>query len=322
MEVSRVEVWQLDLRWQCPACGAILRDNPRGETKSCSAGHRYHRWQGVWQLLSPARQTHYDRFIREYGTVRRNEGRGSDDFRYYRHLPFGDLSQRADGEWKLRARSFRHLISHIVAPLETGSRPLKILDLGAGNGWLSSRLADRGHQSVAIDLTVDPLDGLGAFVHYDSAFLPVQAEFDDLPFAPDQFDLAVFNASFHYSIDFERTLGETLRVLQPAARLVILDSPIYSDPESGRQMVREREKDFTARFGFPSDALPSEHFLTWERLQQLEVQLGLRWKILRPFYGWRWMLRPYKAALLGRRQPAQFALLAGRSEGTRSHTPV
>ena len=315
MKVSEVERWQRDLSWRCPACGAALQDDRRGETKSCSSGHRYDRQDGVWNLLSPARQAHYHCFICEYETVRRREGRSSDDFRYYRHLPFRDLNGHFAEEWKVRASSFRHLLRKIVQPLETRSQPLQILDLGAGNGWLSYRLALRGHQLVALDLTVNLFDGLGAFVHYDTAFLPVQAEFDGLPFASDQFDLAVFNASFHYSVNFVTTLRETLRVLKPAAQVVILDSPIYSDLESGRQMVRERERDFTTRFGCPSDALPSEHFLTWERLQELAAQLGLRWRIWRPFYGCKWALRPWKAALLGRRQPARFALLAGRSEG-------
>jgi predicted RNA methylase len=45
-------------------------------------------------------------------------------------------------------------------------RPLRIADLGAGNCWLSYRLALRGHLPIAIDIQGDPLDGLGAGLHY------------------------------------------------------------------------------------------------------------------------------------------------------------
>jgi ubiquinone/menaquinone biosynthesis C-methylase UbiE len=143
-------------------------------------------------------------------------------------------------------------------------------------------------------------------------FTPLQAEFDRLPFTGGQFDLAIFNASFHYSTNYAQTLEETLRVLQPGSPVVILDSPIYRDASSGSQMVQERQALFTRRFGFPSNALPSQNFLTSQCLKDLSDQLGLKWMVLSPFYGLRWALRPVKARILGRREPAQFRILVGR----------
>ena len=70
-------------------------------------------------------------------------------------------------------------------------------------------------------------------------------------------DLAVFNAALHYSTDYAQTLHETLRVLRPRGRLVILDSPMYRDPSSGARMVAERQARFLATYGFASDALRS-----------------------------------------------------------------
>jgi predicted RNA methylase len=46
------------------------------------------------------------------------------------------------------------------------SRPLDLLDLGAGTGWMSYRLALRGHHPVAVDLLNDDRDGLGAARHF------------------------------------------------------------------------------------------------------------------------------------------------------------
>jgi SAM-dependent methyltransferase len=140
---------------------------------------------------------------------------------------------------------------------------------------------------------------------------PVQAEFDRLPFDRGQADLAIFNASLHYSTNYETTLREALRVLREDGWLVILDSPVYRDPASGEQMVREREAYFERAYGFPSNALPSENYLTFERLEQLKAALDLRWAFLKPFYGWRWTLKPWWARLRASREPAQFLVIVG-----------
>src|SRR5438105_237704 len=108
-------------------------------------------------------------FAREYRTVRRAEGWGSDDPAYYRALPYRDLSGRYADIWRIRARSYNTFLERVLEPLERarGGR-LRILDLGAGSGWLAHRLTQRGHRVVAIDLLEDPLDGLGAVRHYAS----------------------------------------------------------------------------------------------------------------------------------------------------------
>ena len=175
-----------------------------------------------------------------------------------------------------------------------------ILDLGAGNGWLSYRLAQRHHTVATVDLLDDQLDGLAAHVHYDAGFTPIQAEFDRLPLAGQQADLVIFNASFHYSTDYVATLREALRVLRLDGATVIMDSPLYHDASSGARMVQEREARFQELYGFAGNALPGENYLTYARLDELATALGLRWRKVTPFYGWRWALRPWKARLLRR----------------------
>jgi SAM-dependent methyltransferase len=160
-----------------------------------------------------------------------------------------------------------------------------------------------------VDLLTNPLDGLGAWVHYDAGFVPVQAEFEHLPFQARQMDFAVFNASLHYSTGYEKTLGEAWRVVRPGGILVIVDTPIYHRAESGEQMVREREAHFKEVAGFASDALASENFLTDERLAALGRTLGVRWHAHTPGYGLEWALRPWKARLRGTREPARFAVV-------------
>jgi SAM-dependent methyltransferase len=249
-------------------------------------------------------------FVREYRTVRRTEGWGSTDAAYYRALPYRDLTGRFSEVWRIRARSYATFLTDVLGPLEQTT--LSILDLGAGNGWLSYRLAQRGHNVIAIDILDDALDGLRAVQHYANGVRAVLAEFDRLPFADSTADLAIFNASLHYSTDYCRTLGETLRVLRPRGTLVILDSPMYSDPTSGMRMVQERETRFMASYGFASNALACEHFLTPARLAEVAGALGIRWQTYLPRVDARTALIRRFNGLRARREPARFPVIVGK----------
>jgi SAM-dependent methyltransferase len=290
----------------CPSCHTLLEDIDFLTKRCPKDGLTFHPVDGVWCMLLPDRADHYSRFIRDYETVRRSEGRGATDARYYQMLPY--ISSR---DWQIRAKSFETFLKYVIVPLEKRANPLSILDLGAGNGWLSNRLAARGHDIAAVDLTVNEFDGLGCYRHYKTTFLPVQAEFDHLPFEEKAINIVLFNASLHYSENYAKTLGESLRVLKSGGKIVVLDSPVYRNPASGSGMVREREEQFTKRFGFPSDNLKSENYLTYARLDDLARELNLSWKLITPFYDIRWTARPLLATLLGRREPAKFHVIVG-----------
>lgn len=241
-------------------------------------------------------------FLEQYGRIRAAEGRGSASESYYRALPFLD-----DPQWKIRATTFRYFTRHILP-----AQPCRVLDLGAGNGWLSNRLAELGHAPVAIDIFRDLRDGLDAAGHYITSFPRLEAEFDNLPLAPAQFDLAVFNASIHYSADYARTLSEVRRCLRPGGRIVILDSPVYKLRAHGEAMRTERQQLFERQYGFRSEALRSIEFLDEPMLTELARELRLVWTIHRPWYGLAWHMRPVIAGLKGRRPPSRFWILEGR----------
>ncbi len=296
----------------CPACLSPLREITPLEMRCPVEGTAYRRTGEIWRMLPRDLEIDFHQFVQDYERVRQAEGRGSLDPAYYRELPFRDLSGKFAADWKIRAQSYRAFLSEVLVPLEKGvTGPLKILDLGAGNGWLSYRLALRGHVVGAVDLSTNPLDGLGAVeAYYEREFIPIQADYNHLPLVGNQLDLVVFNASLHYSTQYETTVCEAWRALRPGGVLAVLDSPLYHRPDSGRQMVREREERFQREFGFPSNALRSENYLTRQRLAELGRELNARWKLYWPFYGWDWELRPLKARLAGRREPAQFALIS------------
>ena len=111
------------------------------------------------------------RFLDDYIQIRHAEGRGSQDADYYLALPYRDVTGRLQDQWTIRGKSYRYLEAARAAARSRSSigRPLRIADLGAGNCWLSYRLALRGHRPIAIDILGDPLDGLAAGRHYQGA---------------------------------------------------------------------------------------------------------------------------------------------------------
>ncbi|HEY4361482.1 MAG TPA: class I SAM-dependent methyltransferase [Bryobacteraceae bacterium] len=252
---------------------------------------------------APARR----QFLEDYARIRSAEGRGSQDDAYYRALPFEDLTGHNAAQWQIRARTFRYFANHILP-----QKPCDILDLGAGNCWLSHRLKERGHASIALDIFADPQDGLRARRHYPHELPAVEAEFDRLPFADARFDLILFNSSIHYSADYACTLSEARRCLRKDGRVVILDSPVYQRREHGETMRAERQQFFERQYGFRSDALGSIEYFDLETLHDLARQLKLTWEIRKPWYGWQWHLRPLRARLKKQRPPSRFWILVGR----------
>jgi SAM-dependent methyltransferase len=297
-------------RLACPRCHTPLPRAADPTSLTCPRdGLTFKQSDGIWRFLLPQRAAHLRQFMQEYEQVRRAEGWGGPDAAYYRALPFVDRNGRYADIWRIRAESYRVLCQRLLPPT---TEPQRILDLGAGNGWLAHRLAQAGHAVAAVDLMTNATDGLGTHPYYDAAYLPLQAEYDYLPLIPNQADLAIFNGSFHYATNYEETLREVLRVLRPQGRIVLMDSPLYRDGHSGQQMVQERQKSFAEQYGFGGNALPHENYLTYDRLTALADALSLHWQLIKPFYGWRWAIRPWLARLRGHREPASFYLIVGR----------
>ena len=181
---------------------------------------------------------------------------------------------------------------------------------------MSYRLALEGYSPVAVDLLVNNQDGLGAAEHYRGImpwlFPRFQAESEHLPFANEQFDAVIFNASFHYATSYDGTLREALRCLRPGGFVIIADTPWYACAESGEAMIAERRAFYLKRYGTASASLPSLEYLTDEQLGALEKTFQLRWTKHTPAYGLRWRLRPLIAKLRRRRTPSRFHIFCAR----------
>ena len=263
---------------------------------------------------SPDFRSPVSRFRDAYGEHRASEGRriGGDELLSLPYLASGPLAR----QWAVRARSFDAFMGRVLVP-EAGrlARPLRVLDLGAGNGWLCYRAALAGNEALALDLRLDAVDGLGAAAGFlrerPGLFRRVAASFEALPVKSGSFDVAVFNAALHYALDLPAVLGEARRVVRPGGRVVILDSPFYARAADGAAMVAEKRRDAARDFGDRAGdllALPFIEFLTPDRLGEASAGLGLAWRRHRVRYPLWYEARAMVAWLGRRRAPSRFDL--------------
>lgn len=258
------------------------------------------------------------RFREAYARHRAAEGRGAGGAHEIIELPYVTSGPHA-AAWRIRARSYERFVAGILDPLaRAAGRSLRVLDLGAGNGWLCRRLRSRGHDAVALDIRDDSVDGLGAAYPVAGdpvlGFHRIVASFEALPLAPATFDIALFNASLHYALHLGNALGEAVRVTRAGGRIVILDSPFYTADEDGAAMVAEKHAGARDRFGDDADALlvlPCIEYLTRPRLERASAGLHIEWRHHRVRYPLRYEARPVIATLLGRRSPSRFDVWEG-----------
>lgn len=260
------------------------------------------------------------RFRTAYAEHRKTEGRGSGGEEELLALPYVRRGPQAK-QWAVRSRTFDAFVSAVLQPCAraVAPRPLHVVDLGAGNAWLSYRVSRAGHRATAIDLRTDSVDGLGAAEgyrpHVERMPARIAGSFEALPLGGGVADMAVFNAALHYAFDLPTALREAARVVAPGGRVLILDSPFYSSAAHGEAMVEEKSRHAEARFGDRADDLlapPFIEYLTPERLEEASAGLGLRWRRHRVRYPFRYELRPLMARLRGRRPPSRFDLWEGR----------
>lgn len=299
-------------RLRCTVCGGDAGE-AAPEDRRCAECGTVLPWRGAWwDFLAPDRATAFVPFLSDYQRIRTAEGRGAEDSAYYRALPDVPPGDPLAHQWHIRARTIAAFERRVLPRLGTG---LRVVDCGAGCGWLSYRLRRLGHSPFSVDINDDARDGLGALVHFAPDWPAARAEFDALPLANGSADLVVFNGTLHYSNDLKSTLTESLRVLRPGGHIVVLDSPLYFRAESGPAMLSERQQAHVAAYGVPFRSCGSVEYLSVPELGRLERELDLNFQWTRVWYGRGWWWNHLRARLRGERERATFAILAARRVG-------
>lgn len=93
-----------------------------------------------------------ERFASEYAAVRRAEGRDAITVDDLRALPWPGPDTPMAWEWLIRSASYEVVLDGVLRarPASDEAMP-RALDLGAGVGWLSHRLAWEGWHALALE---------------------------------------------------------------------------------------------------------------------------------------------------------------------------
>jgi SAM-dependent methyltransferase len=227
----------------CPRCLGPL-SLPRAPSSSSSVAElecadenlRFPIIGGIPQLVSPERANAVRAIAEAYSLVWRKDGWGCALPSYLLNLPDRDTTGRQSGKWRVKARSMDALFELFRTLV-----PRRVLDLGCGVGWLTDRLARRGHEAFAIDILQDEVLGLraaDAYLHAGSVFERVWGELERPPFQAETFDAVVCNASLHYAASLEVALAEVKRILRPRGVFVVMNSPVHNDAQSAQRAER------------------------------------------------------------------------------------
>ena len=119
-----------------------------------------------------------------------------------------------------RTKAWRKVATSIIAP-----KPgMRILDIAAGTGSSSRSLADAGAEVIPLDFSKGMLEA-GRKRHPDLAFTHGDAL--ALTFKDNEFDVTTISFGLRNTTDTLKALRESLRVLRPGGRMVVIE---FSQP--------------------------------------------------------------------------------------------
>lgn len=138
------------------------------------------------------------------------------------------------GYWYVQARSMHQLLTTV--PFLPGQ---SVLDVGSNTCWASNHFAERGLQSIAMDIATPELQGLYTadwFIEDGHVFFErVLGSMDAIPLASSSVDYVYCCQVLHHNdLDsLRRTFTEIFRVLRPGGRLLLVNETLKTlrDPD-------------------------------------------------------------------------------------------
>ncbi|HEY3160270.1 MAG TPA: metalloregulator ArsR/SmtB family transcription factor [Vicinamibacterales bacterium] len=208
----------------------------------------------LWALLD----THFESAATDRA-VRADEARMQEVLRLRKENfeTHGDARQLVPGRsWAAWARALGHLLP-----------PLDVADIGCGEGYLTLEAARWARSVVGIDRSADVLERARALAarRHVSNIEWKKGDLAKLPLQDGSLDVALLSQSLHHAVDPERAIAETVRVLRPGGRVLILDLR-----EHDQGWVRKRFGDH--HLGFSSAQLDT--LLRGAGLTDVRVNVG------------------------------------------------
>jgi ArsR family transcriptional regulator len=126
--------------------------------------------------------------------------------------------------------------------------PLRVADLGCGDGYLTVEASRWAGTVVAVDRSDAVLERARELAHRRRAanITWQRGELEELPLESESVDVALLSQALHHAADPERAVAEAVRILVPGGRLLVLELR-----EHDQEWVRERLGDRALGFSEP-----------------------------------------------------------------------
>lgn len=241
----------------------------------CPQGHLFHYQDGVLQLLADDFAVELSRFTAVFSQMRNATQKRLLDASVYPQLPFIEPVSTS-WEWRLRqydleviGQRLPALTVNALGPANSG-RKLRLLDVGAWNGWLSYRLAMMGHEVTAVDYFIDEYDGLAAKKFYPAEWQAIQMDLTDLSVLDTVFDAVILNRCLQFAPDPLRMLTQARTRLAPGGCLILTGLQFFAHTRRKAQQVSVYRQENRQKFGFELFLKPTKGYLDWADKARLE----------------------------------------------------
>lgn len=166
-----------------------------------------------------------------------------------RNLPQIAVTHPHFKEWLLRKRSCEQLIKY----LNQKEKPLHILEIGCGNGWLSAQLAKNiPGQVLGMDINKEELTQAARIFSGISNLKFIQGDIRSAELKENSFDIIIFAASLQYFSSLKEIMYAAFQYLKTDGEVHIADTIFYR--KSNVDAARQRTKDYYTSLGFPEAA--------------------------------------------------------------------
>ena len=173
-------------------------------------------------------------FEESYIAVRGKERRMYSDEELL-HLPDIAVEHPHYGEWKLRKESAERLKKYLAGK----DRPLKILEVGSGNGWLSYFLSSIPNSNVTgVDINLTEIIQAQRVFHQRPNLRFVHGDIKSPEIANAAFDCIVFAACIQYFASPKDIISYALQQLKKEGEIHVLDSNFYKPGDIGPAQKR------------------------------------------------------------------------------------
>ena len=204
-----------------------------------------YRLNGVYYLSEPAGLNRQEPL---YHQVRTREGRIYSD-RELKHLPCIDAAHAYFKEWKMRAESLRKMRNYVMRK----RKPLTILDVGCGNGWMANHLACiSGCAVLALDVNRAELEQAARVFSTNPHIIFVYGDLFMEILPCQSIEMIILAGSVQYFTNMRALVKRLFDLIHQKGEVHLVDSPLYSAQSIGRAKARTRI--YYRELGYPEMA--------------------------------------------------------------------